>query len=265
MNLTTRSLGMVALALNLTSIGHAAVVVDELHEPLFRGCYYLTCPPGTDHPVGVMISRTSSLDLSASSEIRDAVGIGFHVVDGLAVTSVRRDDESKAFLGAELTGSFAFTAGLDRPFSSGGTVTVSNLKVDIASKSVIADMAGRPDADASGAFALSGVALWSFSQVTGPAAFDPTLYTRGQDVTSLARYALSGLVLTQDAQGLISRGLGLTGLSQASLAAADLGVLTVDLRYGPLAYPTASVPEPSSWALMGVGLLGLALARRRAR
>ena len=84
------------------------------------------------------------------------------------------------------------------------------------------------------------------------AAFNPAAITRGRDGASLAVYSVSGLTLTADGLEAFTRGLGLQSFGAAALTGQNLGSLSLDLHYG---HSVAAVPEPSAWAMMGIGLV----------
>lgn len=258
MNKQIRILAAAALACSLNSFAQAAAVTDVAGKESFRGCWYLTCLPGKNEPIGLVSSpATFSLSnqevLSITSQVNGA---------GLTVASVTRDDASGALLASTLSGSFTLSVSPQLAMASGGSVTVSNLAIDVATKRVTADLAGHRDAyrgTAGEDFTLAGVALWSFSQLAGPASFNPAAITRGPDGASLAVYSVSGLTLTADGLEAFTRGLGLQSFGAAALTGQNLGSLSLDLHYG---HSVAAVPEPSAWAMMGIGLVGLALTRR---
>lgn len=77
-------------------------------------------------------------------------------------------------------------------------------------------------------------------------------------IGSLAQHpTLSNLRLTQDAFTLMSKGLKLSEVGKPAM----LSVSGRSGGFGDIA--VSQVPEPSTWAMLGVGLVGLSLARRR--
>lgn len=256
MSKSIRILAAAALACVVNSVAQAAVVTDVAGQESFRGCWYLTCVPADrSDPIGLVSSPAT---FSIQGEMIDLLGItGQAVGAGMVVSSVTRDDVSGALLAGTVSGGFTLSASPQNQLLAGGSVTVSNLVIDIGAKSITADIAGHRNAyqgTAAEDFTLTGVALWSFGQLVGPASFNPaTPY--GMDGALRAQYSLSGLVLTAEGVSAFNRGLGL----RVSLQQQDLGALNLDLHYG---HSVQAVPEPSAWAMMSVGLVGLAWARR---
>jgi hypothetical protein len=85
---------------------------------------------------------------------------------------------------------------------------------------------------------------------------------------------LAGGTMIPMASGSLAGELRLTSQGgDAILAGLGLGTGTADsaanfwrqTNWGTVSFTVPAVPEPSSWALFSVGLVGAALARRRAR
>ncbi len=158
--------------------------------------------------------------------------------------------------------------------ATGGNVFVGNFTVDLVNKAIYGDVTGTGLALANnitnskgtvvvaahGAVTVNeiGIKLFDFTTITGPTA----LAGEGTYNTSF-----TGLALTTAGFTAISNGLGLYSIGKTALqgAAADFGQLDSVITVTKAAV-TPSVPEPSTYALMGLGLVGLSLvARRRAK
>jgi hypothetical protein len=127
--------------------------------------------------------------------------------------------------------------------NTGGNITVTDLRVDFTSNTIFANVSG-----ANGLASNPSLALFTFSSVTG----DTALTGPGTYNTTI-----SGLSMTAAGRAAYATGLGLNAIGQSVLGAiSDYGRIESSI--------TAPVPEPSTYALMGIGLAGVAfMARRR--
>lgn len=140
--------------------------------------------------------------------------------------------------------------------TTGGSMAITNLRVDLTSKRVFATMVG-----GNGVGTINNLYLWNYTTLTGPTSFSAMAGTQSLDST------VSGLTITADAFALFSQALGLTEAGDAALSkVTDFGqiVSTVTVKMAA-ANVTPPIPEPSTYALMGLGLAGIGLAARRRR
>lgn len=134
---------------------------------------------------------------------------------------------------------------------TGGTLSVANMTYDAASKTLYADVHG-VGKTAGDLGLIKQMAFFSVNSATGASAI-----TGAGSFTSV----LSGLYLTTTSMDYITKSLGLGSLAASVTKGTDFGSLSTTWT---VAKATAPVPEPSTWALMGLGLVGLFAARRSA-
>jgi hypothetical protein len=152
---------------------------------------------------------------------------------------------------------------------------------------VYADLVGTKSAVGTVAavnYNLPGTALWNIGSISGPTVIPPAALLAANPATAMTAAGFSNVTKKTDARGVyyeadsfntisglsvttagfnfFSGSLGLlsTGVN-ALKAVADYGTVTSQLHFS-----VREVPEPSTYALMGLGLVGISLvARRRAK
>lgn len=138
--------------------------------------------------------------------------------------------------------------------NTGGDLAIQNLRVDLGAKVVYADLFG-----GNGVGLKAGVALWNIGQIDGPTTFS---VLDAVDGVVTAKNTLSQLTITDEAFGYFIDSLGIIeGGYDVLKGISDYGTITSTISVN-----VTPVPEPSTYALMGVGLVGLGLmSRRRAK
>jgi hypothetical protein len=129
--------------------------------------------------------------------------------------------------------------------TSGGSLSVSAISVDLASKSIFARVSG------GNGLADQRVRVWNYTSIEG----DTTQQLNNG--TMVFNNTLTGLTITSEAFDMFAQGLGLkAGGIAAMKSISDYGVMSSTLSFTVL-------PEPSTYLMMGLGLVGLALAAKR--
>jgi len=188
-------------------------------------------------PVGGLVSSVIDNSQGFYSEVSATAGI----------SSLTVDSSTGTVLSAATLGGLRQDAPVQRSVSSGGFLTVQDLNVDLANKKVFVTLSG-----GNGVGTLTNYHLWNFSGLSGATA-----------VTGAGTFTtnITGLSITDDGFNKFVQSLGLLTLGRGALATVeDFGVITSTITATAV---TPAIPEPSTYALMGLGLVGIALAARR--
>jgi len=139
-----------------------------------------------------------------------------------------------------------------------GFIDITNIYVNLSTKKVFATING-----GNGVGLLNNVELWDIvNPIVGSTLFTLPDNVPPEGTVISSTNTLSGLKINQNALNIFIQATGLTANGISALnKVTDYGSITSNISVRV----TPSIPEPSTYALMGVGLLGVSLvARRRA-
>ncbi len=210
--------------------------------------------------LGALDAAGVTVDAYTSNPAFPATAQSTFDVDGLytsasasaQITSLTINDVTNQVLAAGTSGGALQTAPKTKAVSNGGTLAVTDLRVDLVAKKVYGTLIGANGYGTVNFDGTNGKYLWDIASITGATAVaGPGTYTTN----------ISGLAITADAKAGFITSLGLLKNAVVVLdSVKDYGTIT------SVIVATPAVPEPSTYALMGLGLVGLSLvARRRAK
>lgn len=189
---------------------------------------------------GVKLSGTETLTLSANAMGFTDTVRGTYTANGTSVLTANRDTDgyftdvslasplsslsientTDQLASVAASGGLTLTVPVLRAVSSGGTLTINDLNVDLNSKKIYATVTG-----GNGVGTLTNFALWDFDAVAGNTKFAPG------SGASVSNFTVSGLHFTMDGIVKIISSLGLSNLGRAALMGIDdFGTLGVSVN-----------------------------------
>lgn len=225
-----------------------------------------------------------------TDEFGDNIRIGSTA--NASVISVTLDNQTGQMLSVGSTGGAVQVGTRISGTLTGGTASVTNLRFDLVNQVIYADLAGTKAAVGTAAavsYLMPDTALWTFSSITGPTVIPPSallgsdaagaLEAAGFSVSSdpggldfSATNVISGLKVTTAGFDFFKNSLGLLSTGVNALDAVNDDpqgwgsvTSTLNFRMGVLTPPPPPLPEPGTYAMMGMGLLAVGLALRNKR
>jgi hypothetical protein len=191
----------------------------------------------------------------SANVMKDTDGYFTQITAAAYATTLTMDTDTHQALSLSTSGGFTVNTPLLKSVSSGGSLTVTDLSVDFTNKTVYGTLIG-----GNGVGSVAHMALWQYANLTGSTAVNPSAVlcddwwspTTGWGCAhpygSMGNFNISGLMITADGRAKFAQALGMDRLGWAALNGID--------DYGQI---VSGVPEASTSALMGLGLLGMAL------
>lgn len=155
-------------------------------------------------------------------------------------------------------GGFTFATFKNGATNGYGFLSVTNLKIDLLSKKVYADISG-----ANGVGTLNGYHLWSFNSLS-----EPLVLSREGHLTPGYTFSSNEVTTSSLFTSTATLDMMQTALNLNPIGRSVLNSMNDPSRNGGVGFGTfvlTAVPEPSTYVLMCAGVVGVGLMARRTR
>lgn len=214
---------------------------------------------GSPYPASLQAVSPAELEapiaISASGRGRYA---SLASVAPLTQLSVVQEGDQLTVQSLQSAGGFRVTTTKNGATNGSGSLTISDLKVDLQTKIIYADIVG-----ANGVGVLNDHALWTYDSVAGPVTFKPGFDKPFDATLSPPPLTFSGLFLAKasDIDDIFVAALNLNNIGRVTFTAANNRSATNPLGFGSITI--SAVPEPGAWASMVAGMAALLVLGRR--
>lgn len=237
-----------AAALVAANATHAEVLNASPGSDTFTGSATLKFSGELLGAMDVAEIRAVNFGDADSSILRDNEGLYASISATAPLSRFSIDTVSSQVLGVGSKGGLTLSVDAKKSVSIGGTMTVTDLSADLNTHTIFATIIG-----ANNVGTVTNVPLWTFSElITGT-----TLYSGPGEYNN----TLSGLVLTTEGYDKFVKSLGLLGSAKSALKGLeDFGTIESHIDAHMV---LSTVPEPATYILMGLGLMGMGFVSRR--
>lgn len=227
---------------------HASVITTPTDQVYLPGAASLSFSADLLGALDTGKISVAAYGASTSTITKDSDGFYTGVTASAPLTTVTYNPANFEIFGMGTSGGLTMTAPVLKSVSSGGSLTVTDLRADLSAQTIYATVIG-----GNGVGTLNDMALWHFSGLSSQ--------------TYPLTATITGLSITTEGFNTFTKSLGLLTLGKSALSGVtDFGTITatISMMDDPKSpWFVTSIPEPSTYALMGLGLVGMTLARRR--